>query len=224
MYYKNFKSFFNSVIGYSDLGWEQNLEKNNPPWLYHDMEKMLSSEVGYPALLQLLVAIPFLGYCANQEDKEHKKAGHGDDFKYFCKEYLAHINEEYVWKQKGKIIWDTMRNKLAHVYFTKNAITTKEDSHHLQVIENENGPYLFISIRNFWEDTKKAIAVLYNDLNKDSKRQAIFLKKLDLLDQWQWKLNKRLILTNPSKREVLNPDSSKLNIAVSGEEGPRFID
>jgi len=228
MYYKNLKSFFESVIGYNGSSWESDLDKENSPWLSHDMEKMLRNHVGYPSLLHLLVVIPFLGYCAGQKNKECKDAGDLEDFKYFCNKYLTYVNEEYVWEQKGERLWKTVRNKLAHVYFAKHAITTDKHLDHLKIKKEDNDHYyLFISVRSLWEDTKKAIELLHKDISEDFERETLFLKKLDLLDQWQWKLNKGDLASKfPMKSmggRLSNSGPSGPNMPVSGEKGPKLI-
>jgi len=229
MYYKSLKSFFESVIGYNGSSWESDLDKREAAWLSHDMEKMLETKnhVGYPSLLSLLVFIPLLGYCINQESKKCDDAGYIDDFKYFCDEYLACVDEKYAWENKGRLLWKIVRNKLAHVYFTKQAITTEKSSEHLKIKkDNNNYPYLFISVRNLWNDTKKAMEFMYKNISENSKKEANFLKKLDSLDQWQWKKNEKYLKSNKflaGKTEEKSPNSgySGPNMPLSGAEGPK---
>lgn len=222
MYYNEIESFFDLVIGYNDSGWKTDFDVPSYPWLLHDMEIMLNKAVGYPSLLHLISTIAFLGYCINP--KISSNPGDREDAKYFFDKYLK---GDYEWDKHGKFLWENVRGKLAHRYFTKNAITTHKSQDHLKVkLYEKDKFYLSISVRNFWEDTKEAIKALYNDL-KEEKNSKRFLERLDFLDQDLWKKNnEKLKLKFVEEKNIIDPTCSSgapgPHLPVSGAPGPKL--
>lgn len=226
-YYDTLESFFGSVLGYNDGDWyshPDNCEKSEP-WFSHDMWKMLGeNHVGYPSLLSIFTMTSFLGYCADPSidhdrvleiNKKEELPGSYGNFCYFCENYLMGRYQKI-----EEFLWNCVRGKLAHIYFTRQAITAEEDGRHLTIQEDDKGrPYLLISTYNFWEDLKEAIVSLYKVLEKDSNRKESFLNAIEQLDQWRSNIDKEKL-----QRLDLQPqtkDSPQNTWGPSGPAGPQ---
>jgi predicted transcriptional regulator YdeE len=226
MYYQNFQSFFKSVIGYDGENWESDIDSVNSPWISHDMEKMLDpkNKIGYPSLLHLFTITSLLGYCINPFPSGRE--GNDKDFECFWNTYLINVDDIYN-KKIIKYLLEGIRGKLAHVYFTRNAITTFSNrEYHFRVMEAKNEKYLFISVRDFWEDIKKAIGSLYNDLSINKEKSIIFIERLEKLDEKRLKYNdKHLESSQSTKKTTFKPDDSpngysSYSEGMSGVSGP----
>jgi hypothetical protein len=232
MYYKTINQFFTSVIGYDGNKWEGNFSGTDYPWLSHDMEKMIDNQVGYPSLMQSLIIISYLGYCINPNSTIKSNPGNFSDFKYFCNNYLNKIDKRYEWNSLGEALYYIVRGKLAHVYFTKNTVTTRLDNKHLNIIqESSDHYYIFISVQKLWEDMKKAIEFFYKDISSTKTNENNFLAKLDSLDNWQWRKNKdtleskykSTISSLPSNNlKTQIPDDGQQISGASGSSGPNI--
>lgn len=201
------KKFFELLIGYDNKSWSiDHAKKHNPgvhSYFLHDMEEMIKGMVGYPSILYLMNTIAFLGYCmkyeeswkvpkeANPKKNEFRDAGGQDDFVYFCTEYLSKLDERY--KKLAEELFDFIRNRLSHVYSTQNIITTYPSGEHLEIKDKGSDyPYIFISVNNFFEDTKKGIETIYKELEEDQKKADQFFKKNRFILDYTWKLQRRL--------------------------------
>jgi len=180
---KEIQEFFERIIGYNGETWcvcHSKKYGEHHAWFLHDIERMIDNRVGYPALLYLIAMISYLGACINpknKEEKEIKNIGNSKDFYYFIDNYLYLQNEKY--KKYKEILYYQVRSKLAHVYFTLNAVTTSYSNDHLSIKKIEGSLFLFLSVKNFMEDTMKATERLYNIIceNEDSDKNFYKNKK-----------------------------------------------
>lgn len=223
------QEFFENFIGYDGKTWDIKHAKKHGyehSWFLYDMEKMIYNHVGYPSLLYLMNTVAYLGYCAKfdqswkipsdttSEKKEFKNSGKLGHFTFFCDEYLKPIDEAYF--KLENLLYELGRHKLSHIYFTNNAVTTDQSIKHLKIMDKgSNYPYIFISVKDFLEDTKKAIESLYQDLDKDIEKSNQFFEKQQFLVNQSWKYNRDLndITLNNQNNNV--PKSS-------GASGPHY--
>jgi len=178
---------------------------------------MIDKKIGYPSLLYLMNTISFLGFCSKfepeweepKESKEiNKKVGNSGerlDFMSFNNNYLGKINDSY--KELGELLFRLVRHKLSHNFFTYNYVTTEKISNHLKIQEGEKNhcPHLWISVIVFFEDTKKAIELMYKDLSEDNDKAKQFVEKQEMLHKWNCNLQKNYLerksLEKRSKRD-----------------------
>ena len=231
------QKFFNEIIGFDGENWKTDYDEKNRPWFLYDMEKMLQNEVGSPSFLYLMNTIAYLGYCSDPNDRykisitpkdnqeKLKAAGEQQDFIDFCNKYLAPIKKEY--SMLAHLLFDLGRNRLSHVYFATTAITTLSSDKHLRIIDKEKDcPYIFVSVKNFFEDTKKAIECLYEELLVESKKSDQFFEKQEFLLNWSWKQNPQLrnISVEGDNLSSISSCSPSLNSSVPYTPPPEVLD
>jgi len=238
------KKFFELFIGYDGSNWNvehaQKYQDGVHSYFLHDMENMIKDMVGYPSILYLMNTIAFLGYCMKYEESwkvpddgkaknnEFYDAGGNDDFVYFCKEYLSKSNEKY--EKLAEELFDFIRNRLSHIYLTHNAITTNSSAEHLEIKDKGSEyPYIFISVKIFFDDTKKSIEDIYKKLETNETIANQFKEKQKFILDWAWKLQRNLnsINLNDKNKQGPPPNYDYPNGSVSGvppytATGPQF--
>ena len=229
--------FFELIIGYNGKTWDVNHAKkyeNVESYFFHDMQKMIEGQVGYPSILYLMNFMAFLGYCLNYDqnwevpkDGKEKKImfeniGKQEDYVYFCQKYLQPINNKYA--KLDKYLYDLVRHRLSHVFFTHNFITTYETDDHLKKFLTDDGhPYLCISVPIFFEDTKRSIESAYKQLDIDQNLSEQFKQKQIFILEWVWQLQeilKNMDLDNDNKRTALCHSSKEKQIKTTGTQPP----
>jgi len=226
------QKFFEKIIGYNGKNWSIDHagkhQQGGHSWFLYDMEKMIKNEVGSPSFLYLMNTIAYLGCCAkfgkepkdfiHPKDKQKRlsEAGEMSDFIHFCERYLKPVNKAY--SILAHLLFTLGRHRLSHVFFTTGAITTYPSSEHLKIIDRgSQHPYIFISVADFFEDTKKAIEFLHKELYKDPGKSDRFLETQKFLLNWSWKQNSCL-----NNIDLENNLSEGKPSSSSGASGPCY--
>jgi hypothetical protein len=228
------KKFFELFIGYDGNNWSidhaKKHHKGAHSYFLYDMSKMIKNHVGYPSLLYLMNTIAFLGYCFRYDENweiplqgrekkvEFENIGKKDDFVYFCKTYLKLGNEKY--EKLAEELFEFARNRLSHIYITHNIVTTYPSEKHLE-IENRgtNYPHMLISIFNFFEDTKKATKLAYEELEQNKGRSYQFIQKQKFILTWAWEIQKGLNNITSTKKTTDTSHSVSPSITPGGVSG-----
>ena len=201
------QKFFELFIGYDGETWSVDHAKKHHQGVHsyflYDMEKMIENQVGYPSLLYLMNTVAFLGYClkfdqswkipktGREKENEFKDAGRKDDFEDFCNKYLGRFNDAY--SKLAYLLFDLARHRLSHTFFTHNYVTTHRVSNHLKIEEKGSDyPHIWISVSIFFEDTKKAIELIYKELDEDQDKARQFSEKQKFILEWAWERQKML--------------------------------
>lgn len=221
---KEVQEFFERIIGYDGKTWcvcHSKKYGEDHAWFLYDMERMIDNRVGYPSLLYLMTMITYLGACINQGTKNKKNIkdiGNHDDFYYFIENYFIDPYNKY-----KEFLYYQVRSKLAHLYFTLNAVTVYPNENHLKIKKEGNTSFLFISVYNFLKDIKIAIEKLYDDLNSDPSFNNLFLENRKYISSLLYDdLNERI--KNLTKKDYSTeipknfPDSG----GVTGKNGSIF--
>lgn len=202
------QKFFELFIGYDGKSWSINhAKKHNPKrssYFLYDMQKMIDNQVGYPSVLYLMNTIAFLGYCLNfdsawevpeeakNKNNEFKEVGRTRDFEYFCNKYLKQVNDLY--DKLAYALFTVVRHRVSHMFYTHNFITTYLTDRHLRVEgKGTNRPVMWISVGVFFEDTKKAIELIYRELNGNQDKATQFIKRQKFILEWAWKLQEGIL-------------------------------
>lgn len=198
---EDIQKFFELFIGYNGVEWDVNHAKrynqNIESYFLHDMEGMIKNQIGYPSLLYLLNTIAFLGFCVKldtnwkipeepkERNDEFRRIGEKSDFEHFCNDYLRKYNIAY--SKLANSLFDLIRHRLSHTFYTHNYITTLPNKKHLTIQNRGNCFYLWISVYYFFEDTKKAIEEIYEELKANVEKSNQFREKQKFILEWTWK-------------------------------------
>ena len=240
---KDIQKFFELFIGYDGKAWDEDNAKkhlrNISSYFLHDMGRMIKEQVGYPSVLYLLNVIAFLGYCmkfnmnwnipseATKKQEEFERVGRKDDFEYFCKNYLAKVNDNYENADFINFLFELIRHRLSHSFFVHNFITTFPDQRHLQIQDKDSDyPHIWLSVSNFFKDTKKAIENIYQELENNKNLAEQFAKKQKFILDWTWKLQTGVLKNIDQKTTkttfITHATSDDRNVSGSCYTPPQF--
>ncbi|MBU2539571.1 hypothetical protein KJ786_00185 [Patescibacteria group bacterium] len=232
---KDIQKFFELYVGYDGKEWNEahakRHQQNVSSYFLYDMNRMIKEQVGYPSILYLLNIVAFFGYCINfdtnwsvpsearEKNNEFERVGKADDFEFFCVNYLSKMSGNYKNKDFISFLFNLIRHRLSHSFFVHNFITTLPDGRHLQIQDKSSEtPHVWLSVSCFFEDTKKAIENIYQELEADKNKAQQFAEKQKFILEWTWKLQTGILknINQESTTITTNTQAIPADTNVSG--------